>query len=427
MVAGIGLLLLGVIDVLGAQDRFEFAPVFYSKSTPTNSVSKLQARLASGQLRWERERFTGYLRPLLGALKIGEDSQTLVFSKTSLQAKLISPLHPRALFFNDDTYVGFVTGSPTMEISVADPVLGAVFYTFDQNTRELKRQTASCLACHGSTRTDELPGHLLRSIYSNPDGQPFFRAGSYLTNHASPFKKRWGGWYVTGRHGVLRHMGNAVAEVDGEDDVVIDRNTHANRLRLEKQFNTMRYLSPHSDLVAMLVQDHQVHMHNLLSGACYHTRYAIHDQHIMDKILERDPNVLSASTLRRISSAGEKLLRYMLFTEETPLAGKVSGTTRFAEAFSKRGARDSRGRSLYQLDLKTRLLKYPCSYLIYSDAFDKLPPPMKGFLHHRLWEILSGKDKSPEFAILKPADRRAILEILIATKPNLPAYWKLQK
>jgi hypothetical protein len=79
---------------------------------------------------------------------------------------------------------------------------------------------------------------------------------------------------------------------------------------------------------------------------------------------------------------------------------------------------------LREFDLQTRLFKYPCSFLIYSEAFDELPTVMKEHLLERLWAILNGTDKSEDFAHLREEDRTAVREILLATKPNLPAYWK---
>ncbi len=418
-----------VLPLFGAhaKNRFEHPPIEYSKSTPNNAVSHLQTRLDKGDVKWSRDKYTGYLRSLLQALDVGVESQTLVFSKTSLQGRLISPKRPRALYFNDEIYVGYVAGSQVMEVSVADPTLGAVFFTFDQDALRLKRRVGDCMSCHGSSRTNYQPGHLLRSVYSADDGQPIFRAGSNLTNHESPHEQRWGGWFVSGQGGSLPHMGNAMAEVTADDKVVLKRPSDAGKASdLGKYFDTDRYLSSHSDIVAMMVQDHQVHMHNLLAAGNYDTRYALHDQRVIDKALERDSTSLRASTLRRIASTGEKIIQYMLFTKEAPLPNKVSGSTKFAEKFSRRGPRDTQGRSLYQLDLKKRLLKYPCSYLIYTDAFDQLPSQMKKYLYRRLWEILSGQDQTQPYARLSPSTRRTILEILLQTKSDLPDYWKLE-
>ena len=117
-------------------------------------------------------------------------------------------------------------------------------------------------------------------------------------------------------------------------------------------------------------------------------------------------------------------LKYLLFVEETPLKARVKGTAGFAEYFAALGPKDARGRSLREFDLESRLFKYPCSFLIYTEAFDLLPKPMREHVLQRLHEVLTGKDSSPEFASLAPERRRAILEILVATKPNLPGYWR---
>jgi ABC-type transporter Mla MlaB component len=125
--------------------------------------------------------------------------------------------------------------------------------------------------------------------------------------------------------------------------------------------------------------------------------------------------------LRNISEA---FLKYLLFTEEAPMADPIRGLSDFTREFAAQGPRDQRGRSLREFDLRTRLFKYPCSYLIYSSAFDNLPPRMKEVLFRRLWEILSGGDSSPEFQRMPALSKRAILEILVDTKPGLPDYWK---
>jgi hypothetical protein len=122
--------------------------------------------------------------------------------------------------------------------------------------------------------------------------------------------------------------------------------------------------------------------------------------------------------------SAEQLIRYLLFASEAKLDGPVDGGSGYAAQFSARGPRDSRGRSLRDFDLNTRIFRYPCSYLIYSEAFDAIPEPAKTYVYHRLFEVLTGRDQSPDFASLSAGDRRAIFEILTATKPGLPAEWK---
>ena len=101
----------------------------------------------------------------------------------------------------------------------------------------------------------------------------------------------------------------------------------------------------------------------------------------------------------------------------------MKGTSGFAEEFAAKGPRDGKGRSLREFDLKTRIFKYPCSYLIYSEDFDALPAPAKTYVYHRLLEVLSGRDQSGDFERLTKADRQAVLEILLATKTDLPDEW----
>jgi hypothetical protein len=103
---------------------------------------------------------------------------------------------------------------------------------------------------------------------------------------------------------------------------------------------------------------------------------------------------------------------------------QVIASSAFARDFAKRGERDSKGRSLRDFDLTDRTFRYPASYLIYSEAFDAIPDPARGYIYHRLLQILSGEDQNPDFAHLSPTDRQAILSILLETKPGLPAEWR---
>ena len=126
----------------------------------------------------------------------------------------------------------------------------------------------------------------------------------------------------------------------------------------------------------------------------------------------------------RVDGAAEQLFKYMLFCDEVRLTDPIHGTSGFAEEFARRGPFDKKGRSLRDFDLRTRLFKYPCSYLIYSPAFDGLPASVKERTYRRLWDVLTGKETGKDYAHLSPADRQAIKEILIDTKPGLPEYWK---
>jgi hypothetical protein len=401
-------------------------PIRYSASTPTDAVARLQERVAAGKASLRCEKRFGYLRSVLRELDVPESSQVLVFSKTSLQRQRIGPRTPRAVYFNDDVYVGFCQDGDVLELAAADPKLGTVFYTLDQkraDKAQLTRQGENCLLCHGSTQNEGFPGLLVRSVYPDDDGQPILAAGSFRIDHTSPLKQRWGGWYVTGESGKQTHLGNLIVEGKLPPEE-IDNKAGLNVTDLSPFFKTSSYLTPHSDIVALMVLEHQAQMHNLLTRASFLTRLALRDEAEINKAFGRPAAGHSDATLRRIQYAGEPLVKYLLFSEEAPLTDRVHGTSDFAREFGRRGPFDKKGRSLRDFDLRRRLFKYPCSYLIYSASFDALPPEVKGYVYERLWDVLTGKDQGKEFAHLSDADRQAIREILLETKPNLPDYWR---
>ena len=372
---------------------FSDAPINYRSNDLHDPVSRLQHQLESGKATLEYEPGHGYLRSVLQLLQVPVDSQTLVFSKTSFQYPRISPEHPRALYYNDDVYVGSVHEGKAIEIVSFDPMQGAIFYLLDERKvdhPEFQRAELDCTQCHIAAGTRGIPGVLLRSVHPTPTGTLEPGARSFITDQESPWSERWGGWYVSGDLAGGTHMGNAIPTA----------------------FNASAYLSPDSDVVAHLVLAHQTQMHNLITLTNYKTRLALYSQ---------------AST-GQFERPAEQLLRYLLFTGEAPLPGSaqqgVGASSAFAKEFAARGPRDSRGRSLRDFDLHTRIFRYPCSYLIYSDSFDALPDPARNYLYHRLLEVLSGQDSSPDFARLTATDRQAILEILLNTKPNLPAEWR---
>jgi hypothetical protein len=404
------------------------APINYGNAVADNVVSRLQQRIDAGQCTLSCESKSGYLRSLLRELLVPESSQMLVFSKTSFQRHRIGPKTPRALYFNDDVYIGFCQHGDVLEVTAVEPQLGAVFYTLDQDASDrpqFTRQGDSCLICHGSSQNEGLPGHLVRSLYADPEGMPILSAGTYRIDHTSPLEQRWGGWYVSGTSGKQVHMGNLIVR-DKHPAGRVENKVGLNVTDLSRLVNTSPYLTRHSDIVALMVLEHQTGAQNLITRANFLTRIALHDEAEICKALGLPADAHSESTLRRIKNAGEPLVKYMLFSGEAALADKVQGTSGFAEEFARRGPRDRHGRSLRDFDLQHRLFAYPCSYLIYSAAFDGLPGPVKDYVFRRLWEVLTGKDTSTDFAHLAAADRRAVLEILLATKPNLPDYWKVQ-
>lgn len=424
------LVLVGIVWAFGvstnrasAQMEFEHEPINYSTSSPQDAVTALQSQLDKGEVELRFDESQGYLASILEALNIKPSSQVLVHSQTSFQLRRISPRRPRALYFNDESYVGWVQGGDVIEIMTTEPHLGQVFYTLDQEQTDrprILRDQGQCMICHSSSRTQNVPGGLVRSVFVNAGGQPHYGSGTFNIDHSSPFEKRWGGWYVTGTHGDMRHMGNVISKsrLDPEN---IDREDGANVKDLSDRLDTEPYLTPHSDIVALMVLEHQTQMQNFITAASFENRRAVHHDGVMNSALDRPKSYRSESTQRRIKSAGDKLVRYMLFADEFRLTSPVEGSSPFTEDFQSQGPRDSQGRSLRDFDLKTRMFKYPCSYLIYSPAFDALPSEVKRYVISMLHEILTGKNQNKEFAYLSADDRKAILEILTETKPEL---WK---
>ena len=395
----------------------------YTTRPVSDPVAKLQKRLDRGEAKLEYHPDFGYLVSVLRNLRAPVSSQVLVFSKTSFQAARIYPRMPRALYFNDGVAVGFVRGGDVLEIAAVDPSQGVIFYTLDQwrSTAPQFVRRDDCLQCHYNGSTLGVPGLLVRSVYPDMTGVPLYPRGAFITDHRSPLKERWGGWYVTGTHGKQTHLGNVVYERGNSP--ARDTPSGNNVTDLRRHLDTEAYLSPHSDIVALMVLEHQTRMQNLITRVAFETRMAVASQIAIDKELKRPGGELNEGTKRRIHAAADELAAYMLFAGETPIESKIAGTSDFAAEFTKEGPRDHKGRSLRQLELTRRMFQYPCSYLIYSEAFDNLPDPARDRVYQRLWEVLTGKDTSPAFAHLSMADRHAIFEILLETKRGLPGYW----
>jgi len=329
----------------------------------------------------------GDLPDLLERFGISSDSQLLVFSKTSFQADRISPRNPRAIYFNDDVAVGWVRGSPSMEVAAFDRRQGVVFYTFNAEKPGFTRQQA-CLKCHQGPATLGVPGIFVGSVYPNSAGQPS-GAAAIITDHRTAFGDRWGGWYVNAARGEQPDRANAVAP-DPAEPTALEK--------LTVKFNPAGYLTPVSDIVALMTFEHQTQMTNLITRLGWESRVG------------GEPDI-------------EPIVAYMLFADEARLREPVEGAGAFTKTFPLRGPRDRRGRSLRDFDLNTRLFRYPLSYMIYSAAFDALPDAVREQVYRRLYGILAGKDRSARFAGLTLEDRRSILEILGETKANLPKWW----
>jgi hypothetical protein len=384
----------------------------YLKHPPQDAVAELKRKIEDGKVQLKFDGEKGYLAAVLLALNVPVESQIAVFSKTSLQEARIEPSNPRTIFFNDSVAVAWVRGG-FIELAALDPQEGVIFYALEQQfvpQPSLTRRD-DCLRCHRSDLSLGVPGMISRSFYSMPDGRPRLLLGAYSTDHRSPYEERWGGRYVTGAMVHGRHMGNAMlTDPENPASMITGQTLHVTSL--QNKFDTKAYLSAHSDIVALLVFDHQMYMTDLITRVAWEVRCALYD---------KTPKFTLDTLLRE---SAQELVDYLLFVDETPLPGPVRGTSGYAEEFAAQGPLDSHGRSLRQLDLQKRLLRYPCSYMIYSQSFDKLPEQARSAVYERMWQVLSGAEKGSRYARLSLADRRAIVEILRETKPGLPSYFK---
>jgi hypothetical protein len=384
----------------------------YFKAPVDDPVARLAKRIDKGEVTLDYVPGPlGYLPGLLKNLDIDTNSQLLVFSKTSFQAPLISPHAPRALFFNDTVFVGSVQNSDILELAALDPKQGVVFYTMSRAKDEKPtfHRNDVCLQCHDGAATQEVPGIEVGSSYVGADGTPMFGAGFTAIDDRIPLDQRWGGWYVTGKTGSQAHLGNAIAH-DRAHPKDLDMTNSLNVTSLNGRFNPSGYLTQTSDIVALMVLEHQTRMTNLMTRLGWDMRMAQFDGKIDSDTAQIDARI-------------DDLVAYMLFADETPLREPVTGVSGFTQTFQQRGPRDKQGRSLRDFDLRTRMFKYPLSYMIYSEAFDSMPAGVRDRVYRRLYDVLTGKDTSERYARVSATDRRAVLEILRDTKKGLPGYW----
>jgi hypothetical protein len=408
-------LFAGVLD--------EHPAIQYATREPRDPVARLRAAIAQGSISLAYREPAGYLHALLQALAISPESQLLVFSKTGLQRAHTGPLTPRALYFNDSVVVGYIPAARFLEIAAHDPEQGVMFYTVDQAVRpaEARERAAqaldiargrNCLTCHVSGATLDVPGLIARSNFVDGNGGAIPQLGFHIVDHRTPLAQRWGGWFVTGRYdtppyGGVGHMGSvSTTRHAGRGDVAATSNEVLMRW-LDSDIEEYGYPSHESDIAALMVFDHQVRAINLLTRLNWEVRVAAAD----------GPVDFSTGALADLVA---ELVDYFLFVGEAPPPARLTPRAGFAEAFKAAGRRDSHGRSLRELDLNDRLLRYSCSYMIDSAAFDHLPPEARTAVYAHLAAILSAETPAPKYAHLTAGDRRAMAQILRETKPDWP-------
>ena len=342
--AGIAWLLLLGVTIAQSRPAFpgtldQHPAIDYRGGTLSDVVSVLQRDLTAGSGTLAFDGAQGYLRALLAQLNVPIESQVLVFSKTGIQHPFTTPENPRALYFNDRVIVGYIPGAPVIEMASHDPRQGVVFSTLAQDgvKPDIVRPDR-CLSCHLSANSLSVPGILVRSMSTAPDGRPMPQDGSFVIDHRSRLDQRWAGWYVSGAAPSVQHMGRTIGT----------------------GLDLSAYPLPTSDIAALLVFDHQGYAINLLTRLGWETRYAEAEGRL-------------DFTKGDLGEILNEAVAYFLFANEAPLASPALAGSAFAKTFASAGPRDRKGRSLRDLDLQTRLFRYRCSYMIYSPAFDALP------------------------------------------------------
>lgn len=421
-------LALGVLAPAGRgqeAEPFEDPPINYSATKPNDRATKLNAAFEkqADEIRgWPARR---RLRWLLEQLDVPVDSQILVFSKTSHQRALIGPKNPRVLYFSDEAYVGWVPGG-AMEVTLFDPVLGATFYLLDaqeDGAKPLLQRDNQCLSCHKSY--ERTPSLRARSIMPDAEGEAL--SGSSISNidPDTPYADRWGGWYVTGAPSPFRHRGNTVGKTEA-DFRTAEGKGGVTLQSLKEYFDVGRYPKPTSDIVALSIHDHQVYVHNVLAAANQTARLSLARWPATREILQLPADApLAGSTLVSLTSEADKVISALLCREEPSVPAEgLQGDGAFEKTYALGRRADAQGRALRDLDLKTRLFRYRCSPLIYSESFKGFPPELRHLVLTRLAAILQAESPPAEYAYLPAPERRAIYEILTATLPDLPAGWR---
>ncbi len=379
----------------GAFDQSINHPAIKYLTAETDTVvDRLNQKLRDGSAKLAFDEKTGYLKSVLDLLQVPVESQVMVYTQTSLQAQHIKMDNPRAVYFNDSVSVGYIRGAGLIEVVAQDPAMGSIFYVIHQvpAAQATFGRDQQCLRCHLSWDTLGVPGLTVLTTFPRKSEMDYANGG--FVDHYKPIEERWGGWYVTGKKLPPRHMGNLPLIMPKPIAPASAAGKETARLSLVGRFDLDGYLTPYSDIVALMVLEHQAHLSNLVTRAVWETRLG-------------EP--------LRIAEAAEALADYMLFVDEAKISSPIEGSSGFTEQFVARGPKDAKGRSLRELDLRTRLQKYPLSYMIYSPAFTSLPTAPKNLVMEKINRVLSGEIAGEKYAHLTPQLRAEISEILQST------------
>lgn len=418
-------LVLTASHAQGIRYSAEYPTIGYAERPTHNAISRLQERINRGEARLEFREPRGYLDSVLNALGIDPRSQTLVYSKTSLQLDLISGATPRAIYFDDDTYVAWIPRTRILEIATMDGVLGPVFYTLSNTSPDelhIDRETSRCLTCHDTwgMTGGGVPTFLFLSTLVDKEGESITGQPGASTSDRSPISTRWAGWYVTGEPTKQAHLGNILVEPDA-DTSRPESLSPGNVASVKPLFDARTYLTDKSDIVALLVFEHQAYVGNLITRANYKSRTLL-DKNGLDASKTQTWSAIPEPVQKQLKAMLEPLVQALLFVGAAPIDAELRSSSGFDRWFEAKGPKDTSGRSLRDLDLHTRVFRYPLSYLIYSESFGGLPSFAKEYVYRRIGDVLSGREQSPGYGHISADERRTVREILVATKPDYAAF-----
>jgi hypothetical protein len=384
----------------------DYPAMNYAEAETSDAVSRLLADINAGRVELEYRGERGYLESLLALLDIDETSQLLVFSKTARKSRFISPETPRAIYFNDEVYVGYVPETNSLELAAMDPVLGPVFFDLPQNVErslELDHQTSRCLRCHDamSNTGGGTPRFMMTSRLVDSNGEIASHEVSVIMEDSTPLRQRWGGWYVTGFHGEQETMANFMFEGQARSVRELDLLANGNKPDLSGLVNTAPYLSNHSDIVALLVIQHQITVQNTMTQAAWDYRQLLAEQ--------------GEVSAEKVAELAQPVVDVLFMKDQAALGDQIQGLSGFTEYFQSRGPFDNNGRSLRDLDLSSRVFKYPLSYLIYTDAFAAMPEALHSYIVQTIQSVLTADADTAEYPHLDSQTRAVILDIVNTT------------
>jgi hypothetical protein len=264
----------------------------------------------------------------------------------------------------------------------------------------------------------EIPGLFVRSVFPDAAGDPLLRQGTQIVGDETPFAERWGGWYVTGYIGTASHRGNALASEQG--DILRFQPSATRPKELSAFFDTTRYLRPTSDMIALLICEHQMTVQNSLTHAAFAVRRIIDYQHgLQTAFHEPQTDSPAYDSVRSVfSGAVQDVVDHLLFRQAAPLPTGIIADPAFVAGFAPNAPRSRAGHALRDLQLIDRLFAQRCSYLIYSEAFRALPLSLKSRILERLKTALVSRDPTDRYAYIPSDEKERILSILEETLPD---------